>query len=243
MTSLRTRPDYPEQRFDVLVHEASQAREGRGLHFEGPTEIRTLGPMPVSSSIPRRSGEYTTNFSHATGGYRSSTEYQKALGFGPTIEGGYQILHIGGHGQLGAISNTAANLCSGGHGTNSVMIPYDDLTSGDRNVSIASFAVCRAGTLRAEWIRMVFHYKGISEPIFVQDIDADLAKLTRSQYESIKEDARRRIGDAKSREAMASLLLLSTAPSHGPSKFGGGPPGAAGGFGGGGDDDGDTIMA
>lgn len=240
MTSLRTRPDYPEQRFDLLVHEARQAREGRGLHFEGATEIRTLGPLPVSTSIPPRSSEYTTNFSHATGGHRSSTQYQKALGVGPTIEGGYQILHIGGHGQLGAISNTAENLCSGGHGTNSVMIPYDDLTSGDPNVSIASYAVCRAGTLRAEWIHMEFHYKGIAGPIFEQDIDGDLGKLTRSQYESIKEDARRRIGDAKTRAASASLLLLASSACRAPSKFGGGPPGG-GGFGGGGND-GDTAM-
>jgi len=68
MSSLRTRADYPEQRFDVLAHEAGPARAGRGLHFKGKTEIRTLGSMPVLSSIPRRSGEYTTNFSHTTGG-------------------------------------------------------------------------------------------------------------------------------------------------------------------------------
>ncbi len=232
MTALRTRPDYPEMHFDELVHYTEQLVEGRGVFYEGPTDIRTLGSMQVSNSIPKRSSEYTTNFSHETG-YRSSTEYQQSLGVGPQIEGGYQILHIGGHGQIGKISNTAPNLCSGGHGTNSYMIPYDDLTSGDPNVSIASYAVCRQGTLRAERIIMQFFYRGFTEPFFVQEIDGDLGKLTRTQYENIKEDARRRIGDAKLRKAASQLVFMSNSMQDDLKKFGGGqpPPGSGGGGG------------
>jgi len=232
MESLRTRPNYPEQNFDLLRHYTEQAREERGFFYEGPSETRGLGLTPVTNSIPKRSSEYTTNFSHETG-YRSSTEYQTNLGIGPKIEGGYQILHLAGHGQVGSISNTGENLVSGGHGTNSVMIPLDDLMTGDHDVVVGTQAICRPNSVRAEVIRILYYLRGANHPFFVYDIDGDLPQLTRNQYQQIKEWARDAL---RQHRQFANLYTLSFAAtdSHyqGPPKP---PPGSGGGgFGGGG---------
>jgi hypothetical protein len=235
MESLRTRPDYPEQRLDMLSHFAGQALEQRGVFYEGPTEVRGLGLTPVTNSIPQRSSVYTTNFSHESGGYRSSTQYQSHLGIGPEIEGGYQILHLAGHGQVGSISNSGGNLVSGGHGTNDVMIPIDDLITGDTDVLVDTHAICRPNTVRAEVVRIAHYLRGEGLPFFTYDIDGDLPQLTRSQYQQIKDWAKRALAEHRKFPKLYGLAYAATGwENQGPPKP---PPGSGGGgfgFGGGG---------
>jgi hypothetical protein len=217
MKSLRTRPDYPEQEFDLLAHEASQAHQGKGSHYTGPTEERGLGPTPVSTSIPTRDpGEHTRLFRGMTGGEPSSTKYQESLGTAaPSTK--YNILHGMGHGEGGTKTQDPRNLASASEGANTYMIPYDKAVSGNPDVRIDSSFTMRKGTHRAEVVHQKFFHKDLpDEPFHEMDFDADLPKPTLGQYEQHEKRASR----FKDREALdtgVTMVNLSrSSPRHHP---------------------------
>lgn len=190
MSSLRTTQDTPEDGLNLLAHVSSQAKDKKGLFFEGPVERRGLGPQQVLTSVPDRDkGEHTNVFRTMTGGEPSSTKYQQGLG---TADKGtpYEILHGMGHGEGGKKTQSAQNLASASHGANTAMIPADKAIAGNPDMLVDTHFNVRPGTHRAESVVQTFYDKDRpSEPIFQQHIDGDLPKVTTSQYKQLQKDA------------------------------------------------------
>lgn len=208
MGAIRTVPDYPEAEFDLLVHTGRQARARVGSFYEGPSEERGLGQQQVQIHIPpRSSSEHTTIFSHMTGGERSSTSYQQSIGTAvPGIR--YNILHGMGHGEGGAMTQSADNLASASEGANTEMIPFDKAISGNPDVIVDTSFRMRPGTQRAEEIRMnYFHKNHPEQPFFCRSIDGDRPKPARAEYTKWKRKAE--LYKKKSLDAADALVDLS----------------------------------
>ncbi|RKI40351.1 hypothetical protein D7Y27_20535 [Corallococcus sp. AB004] len=190
MSSLRTTQDTPQDGLNLLAHVGSQAKDKKGLFYEGSVERRGLGPQQVLTAVPDRDkGEHTNVFKGMTQGEPSSTKYQKNLG---TADGDtpYEILHGMGHGEGGKKTQSAQNLASASHGANTAMIPADKAISGNPDILVDTRFNVRPGTHRAESVDQTFFHKDRpTEPIFQQRIDGDLPKVTTSQYKQLQKDA------------------------------------------------------
>ncbi|WP_233613753.1 MULTISPECIES: hypothetical protein [Corallococcus] len=190
MSSLRTTQDTPQDGLNLLAHVGSQAKDKKGLFYEGSVERRGLGPQQVLTAVPDRDkGEHTNVFKGMTGGEPSSTKYQKNLG---TADGDtpYEILHGMGHGEGGKKTQSAQNLASASHGANTAMIPADKAIAGNPDILVDTRFNVRPGTHRAESVDQTFFHKDRpTEPIFQQRIDGDLPKVTTSQYKQLQKDA------------------------------------------------------
>lgn len=210
MKSLRTKPDYPEQNLDMLAHFAYQASEEKGLFYNGPLEKRGLGPQRVKETVPYRNpSEHRNIFSQMTGGQPSSTLYQQQLGTA-NQDTSYQILHGFGFGEGGQQTQSRQNLSSASEGANSEMIPFDKTTSGNTNVINNTYARVRPGTERAESMHMSFAHASFPEtPFFERDIDGDLPKPTKSQYEQWEESAPQIPNDPEDFFASAALFNMT----------------------------------
>ncbi|MBN9685656.1 MULTISPECIES: hypothetical protein [unclassified Corallococcus] len=208
MSSLRTTQDTPEDGLNLLAHVGSQAKDKKGLFFEGPVERRGLGPQQVLTSVPDRDkGEHTNVFRGMTGGEPSSTKYQKKIG---TADGDtpYEILHGMGHGEGGKQTQTPQNLASASHGANTAMIPADKAISGNPNILVDTRFNVRPGTQRAESVDQTFFHKDRpTEPIYQKRIDGDLPKVTTSQYKQLQQEAEY-LKDRDALDAAVQLLNL-----------------------------------
>lgn len=192
MESLRTIPDNEWASLNNLAHFGSQAAQGKGIFYPGQTTQRGLGQQPVQTTIPHRdSGEHATIFSGMTGGERSSTQYQRSLGTAEPNTS-YNILHGMGHGEGGKMTQSPQNLASASEGANTQMIPFDKAISGNPKVLVNTNFNLRPGTQRAESVHQSFsHVDYPHEPFFQQNIDGDLPKPTRGQYQQWKQQASR----------------------------------------------------
>lgn len=211
MKSLRTEPDSEWTPLNNLAHYASQAQQGKGLFYTGPTEQRGLGQQPVLTNIPPRDkGEHTKIFGQMTGGEKSSTKYQQSLNTAePNTK--YNILHGFGHGEGGKQTQSAQNLASASEGANTEMIPYDKAISGNPNVLVGTSFNMRQGTHRAESINQSFAHKDFpDEPFFQRNIDGDRPKPTKSEYESWEMEAERFSDPAN----LDAAVILSHFPQY-----------------------------
>jgi hypothetical protein len=207
MSSLRTVKDGPEDRLNTLAHYGSQARDKKGLFYEGPTEKRGLGPQPVLTSVPDRDkGEHTKVFKEMTGGEPSSTKYQQRLG---TADRGtdYEILHGMGHGEGGSKTQSRQNLASASHGANTAMIPADKAISGNPDIRVDTRFNVRPDTHRAESVdQRFFHKDRPGQPIYEKRIDGDMPRVTTSQYKQLQAEAEH-LKDPRLDVAVAMLNL------------------------------------
>ncbi|QSQ23503.1 hypothetical protein JY651_00515 [Pyxidicoccus parkwayensis] len=207
MSSLRTVKDGPEDNLNMLAHVASQAKDKKGLFYEGPTEKRGLGPQPVLTSVPDRDkSEHTKVFKEMTGGEPSSTKYQQGLG---TADKGkdYEILHGMGHGEGGSKTQSRQNLASASHGANTAMIPADKAVNGNPDIRVDTSFNVRPGTHRAESVDQRFVHKDRpGQPIYEKRIDGDLPRVTTSQYKQLQAEAEH-LKDPRLDVAVAMLNL------------------------------------
>ncbi|MFH7030511.1 MAG: DUF4157 domain-containing protein [Heteroscytonema crispum UTEX LB 1556] len=209
MKSLRTRPDYPEANLSLLSHYGAQARDKKGIFYEGETEERGLGLRQVEQTIPDRDKhEHRRLFGEMTGGQTSATKYmqQNELGVPDTK---YEILHAMGHGQGGRQTQDSKNLAAASQGANTQMIPFDNAISGNPNIMVDTSFTIMKGTERAERINQTFfHKEHLDEPIHKMVIDGDYPVPTVGQYELLEEEANR-LKDPEVLDAAARLMNIN----------------------------------
>ncbi len=189
--SLRTNEDDQLDSLKTLAHYSHQLSNQQGIYYDGPTEVRGLGPTPVLVNVPYRDpNEHRTVFKQMSG-FNSSTQYQESLGMrAPNTD--YEILHAMGHGEGGPITQAPNNLASASHGANTEMIPFDNAISGNPNVLVDTRFHVRSGTHRAERIEQSFsHIDFPNDPFHHRVIDGDRPPVTRSEYDQLVEESQR----------------------------------------------------
>jgi hypothetical protein len=179
------------------LRKMQEAAQRGGIQLPGnlqglKTVERSLSPTKITDKIDKRNNQHAHTFKKGTNQPSAKRHAEEA---GLDIPARMEILHAQGYGQIGRKGDTELNnLAAGSHGANTQMIPYDNVMTGNKNVTVTSRHNVFKDTYVADTITQSFthpNYQGGNFPFFEQHIAGDRSDVTRDEYKEHKERAKK----------------------------------------------------